>query len=79
MKSTELGTNGAQTNDRANFDSTTPSGGITNVSKADNSPTLMNTPEPKERGFRADQLIEMAGDDGYRLTPEAPRKDKIKG
>lgn len=79
MKSTDMTPNGQQTDDRASFDSTAPTGGITNVSKSDNSPTLMNTPEPKERGFRADQLIEMAGDDGYRLTPEAPRRDKIKG
>lgn len=76
MKSTE---GGNSTDNRAAFDSTAPSGGITNVSKSDNSPTMMNTPAPKERGFRADQLVEMAGDDGYRLTPEAPRMDKIKG
>lgn len=64
---------------RGNFDSTPPSGGITNVSKADNSPVMMNTPEMKERGSRADALIEMAGNDTYSLGMEAPRKTKIKG
>lgn len=79
MKSTEMGTNGQQTDNRAAFDSTIPSGGITNVSKADNSPTMMNCPEMKERGSRADDLIEMAGDDSPTLGMEAPRKTKIKG
>lgn len=79
MKSTDMGGNGQQTDNRASFDSTVPSGGITNVSASDNSPTMMNTEGLKERGFRADQLIEMAGDDSYRLGTEAPRKDKIKG
>lgn len=79
MKSTEMGVNGQQTDNRASFDSTVPSGGISNVSKQDNSPTMMNTPGLKERGYRADQLVEMAGDDSYRLATEAPRKDKIKG
>ena len=39
----------------------------------------MNTMGLKERGFRADQLLAMADDDGYRLGIEAPRKDKMKG
>lgn len=80
MKVTDVSTNTKSGGDRQPFESTPPSAGsITNVSQADNSPTLMNTPEPKERGFRADQLVEMAGDDAYRLTPEAARMDKIKG
>lgn len=79
MKSTEMGNNGMKTDNRAAFDSTVPTGGITNVSASDNSPVPMNTPGLKERGFRADQLIEMAGDDTYRLGTESPRMDKIKG
>lgn len=79
MKTTNTSKNTQSGEGRQSFDSTAPSGGITNVSSADNSPVLMNTPSPKPRGFRADQLIDMASDDGYRLTPEAPRKDKMRG
>lgn len=78
MKSTEM-SGGSKTDNRAEFDSTIPSGGIRNVSEADNSPVMMNTPGLKERGYRADQLIEMAGDDAYRLSTEAPRREKMKG
>lgn len=79
MKSTDVTPNGSKSMERANFDSTPPSGGISNVSKADNSPVMMNTLGLKERGFRADQLIEMAGDDAYRLGQEPARMDKMKG
>lgn len=79
MKITDAKTNTSSGQGRQSFDSTTPSGGITNVSASDNSPVLMNTPSLKPRGFRADQLVAMANDDGYRLSTEAPRKDKMKG
>lgn len=79
MKSTDSLTNGIKSGTRVSLDSTPPSGGITNVSKADNSPVMMNTPEMKERGSRADALVEMAGNDTYSLAMEAPRKSKIKG
>jgi hypothetical protein len=79
VKVTDQSKNTTSGEARQGFSSTAPSGGITNVSGADNSPVLMNTPSPKPRGFRADQLIDMASDDGYRLTPEAPRRDKMRG
>lgn len=75
----EMSRNGAASEKRMDVTSTKPTAGITNVSAADNSPVNMNTPGLKERGFRADQLIEMAGDDTYRLGTEAPRMDKMKG
>lgn len=77
MKSTEM-TSGQKSEKRVGVDSADgdPS---KQASTEDNSATMMNTPGLKPRGFRADQLIEMAGDDGYRLGTEAPRKDKIKG
>ena len=59
--------------------STEPTGGISNVSQEDNGPINMNCPSTKPRGFRADQLLEMAGMDGYSLTAEAPRRTKMKG
>lgn len=78
--SNNLNSNGMATATRASIDSTPPSGGISNVSEADNTPTLMNMASgPKERGSRADALIEMASNDSYRLTEEAPRKGKMKG
>lgn len=78
MKISDMSSNGAASEKRVDVDST--AGNPANqASSSDNSPTLMNTPEPKARGFRADQLIDMAGDDSYRLTPEAPRKIKMKG
>ena len=49
------------------------------TSDSDNLPTNMNTPSLKLRGFRADQLIDMAADEGYRLGVETPRTDKMKG
>jgi len=64
---------------RQSFDSAPPSGGITNVSQQDNGAVNMNTPGLKPRGFRADQLVSMAGDDAARLGTEAPRTDKMKG
>lgn len=80
MKSTDMSKNGEASASRASLDSTPPSGGISNVSSADNTPVLMNMASgPKERGSRADALITMAGDDAYRLTEEAPRKGKMKG
>lgn len=67
--------------DRQSFESTSPTNGAVPKQMTDsyNLPTNMNTPGLKERGFRADQLVEMAGDDSYRLGLEAPRFDKIKG
>lgn len=79
MKSTDLSTSGMAVASRASIDSTPPSGGISNVSAADNSPINMNKPEYAERGSRADQLIEMAGMDNYTLHTEAPRLGKMKG
>lgn len=75
----DLSKNGAVSEKRMDISSTKPTGGITNVSAADNSPVLMNTPEMKERGFRCDQLVEMAGDDTTNLAGEAPRMTKMKG
>jgi hypothetical protein len=74
--------------DRMTVESTTPSAGsITNVSGSFNSPVLMNAPEMKERGWRADQLVEMAGEDGNDNPPgnrssllgNEVRKTKMKG
>lgn len=79
MKSTDMTTNGKASASRASIDSTPPQGGITNVSEADNMPVMMNKPGMLPRGSRADALIEMAGDDSYRLGTEAPRFGKIKG
>lgn len=79
MKSTDTKTNTSSGEGRQSFGSTAPSGGITNVSAEDNSPVNMNTPGLKPRGFRADQLVDMAADDTGRLGTEPPRKDKMKG
>lgn len=79
MKSTDTVSNGLKSESRVSLDSAAPSAGITNVSKSDNAPVMMNKPELAERGSRADALIEMAGDDAYRLGTEAPRKSKMKG
>lgn len=78
MKSTDMSSNGVKSEKRIAVESASgdPS---RQASASDNSPIPMNTPGLKPRGFRADQLIEMAGDDGYRLGTEAPRKDKMKG
>jgi hypothetical protein len=51
----------------------------TNVTAADDSPVMMNLPEPATRGSRADALIAMAQDDTYRLGQEAARNKKMKG
>jgi hypothetical protein len=77
--SKNLNTNGMASASLNSVDSTPPSGGISNVSKADNSPINMNTPEPKPRAYRADQLIDTMSDDSYSLTVEAPRMTKMKG
>lgn len=79
MKSTDMTPNGVKTDNRANFDSTVPSGGISNVSQADNSKVLMNKPEMDTRGSRADALVDTMSMDSYRLGTEAPRMGKIKG
>lgn len=79
MKITDTVENGMKSDKRIDVQDTAASGGISNVSQSDNSPVMMNTPGMKERGFRADQLIEMAGDDGYRLGTEASRMEKMKG
>jgi hypothetical protein len=73
--------------DRMTVESTTPSAGLTNVSTADNSKVLMNAPELQERGWRADQLVEVAGEDGNDNPPgnretllsTEIRKTKMKG
>lgn len=75
----DLSKNGVTSGKRMEVSSSSASGGMTNVSSSDNSPVNMNTPEMKERGFRCDQLVEMAGDDGYSLAGESPRKTKMKG
>lgn len=64
--------------DRMTVEGTTPSAGLSNVSQQDNASVLMNLPEMASRGSRADALVEMAGEDGYRLSQEI-RKTKIKG
>lgn len=68
-----------KSSNRGSFDTTAPSGGITNVSAQDNGEVMMNKPGLDSRGSRADALIEMAGMDSYRLGTEAPRRSKIKG
>lgn len=75
----DMSRNGSTSTKRMDVSSSAPSGGITNVSSSDNDKVLMNTPEPKDRGSRCDELIETMGDDGYKLTPEAPRMSKMKG
>lgn len=78
MKISDMSSNGSTSTSR--IDVTSTSGDPSKqASSSDNSPTMMNTPGMKERGSRADQLIEMAGDDSYRLSTEEPRKGKIKG
>lgn len=66
---------------RQDFSSTPPTNGSVPIqmTAADNSPTNMNKPELALRGSRADALIDMAGDDAYRLGLEAPRTGKMKG
>lgn len=73
--------NGQAGDDRQTFESTSPSkgGAPTNVSAEDNGAVMMNTPGLKPRAFRADQLIDMAGDDMGRLGIEPSRTDKMKG
>lgn len=81
MKITDQKTNSSASESRQAFQSSTPSNGnpAINASDSDNSPVMMNTPGLKPRGYRADQLIDMANDDGYRLSTEAPRHDKMVG
>ena len=81
MKSTNSSVNSQAGEKRQNFDSTAASNGnpAINASASDNSPVMMNTPGLKPRGFRADQLIDMANEDSYRLGTEAPRHDKMPG
>ena len=45
----------------------------------DDTPVNMNTPTPQPRGYRADQLVNMAGMDNYSLMGEAPRHTKMVG
>lgn len=75
----DLSKNGECSTSRIDVSGTAPSGGLSNVSKSDNSAVMMNKPELAARGSRADDLIEMAGDDTYRLGQEPARKGKIKG
>lgn len=67
--------------DRQTFESMSPTNGSVpaQMTASDNLATNMNKPELALRGSRADALIEMAGDDGYRLSPDAPRTGKMKG
>lgn len=78
MKVSDMSSNGAVSEKRVSVESTSgnPS---KQASSSDNGATNMNTPGLKERGSRCDQLIDMAGDDSYRLATEAPRKTKMKG
>lgn len=78
MKVSDMSSNGTKSDKRISVQSASgdPS---KQASSSDNSPVAMNTPEPKPRGFRADQLVEMAGDDSYSLKGEAPRRSKMKG
>lgn len=78
MKSTDMSSNGVKSEKRIDVESASgnPS---KQASTADNSPVMMNKPGMQPRGSRADELVEMAGDDGYRLGTEAPRKSKMKG
>lgn len=78
MKISDMSSNGSISDKRIDVASSSGNPAM-QASDSDNSPTMMNTPEMKERGSRADALIEMAGDDSYRLGTEAPRKAKIKG
>lgn len=72
--------NGSVSESRVSVESTAPTQGFSNVSQEDNASVLMNMASGvKPRGSRADALIDMANDDGYRLTTEAPRRGKIKG
>lgn len=73
--------NGQAGDARMTFESTSPSkgGAPTNVSVQDDGAVMMNTPGLKPRSFRADQLIDMAGDDMGRLGIEPSRTDKMKG
>ena len=64
---------------RAKVESTTPSGGLSNVTQDDSDMTLMNLPSPALRSQRADALIETMGTDTYSLTPEKARNLKMKG
>lgn len=80
MKVTDLSKNGSTSESRINIDSTSPTQGFSNVSQEDNSAVLMNMASGlKERGSRADALIDMAAMDNYRLANETPRKQKMKG
>lgn len=78
MKANDMSSNGTASEKRVSVTSA-PGDASRQASVSDNSPTNMNTPELKERGFRADQLIDMAGEDGYRLSTEPARKSKMKG
>lgn len=75
----DMSRNGSTSDKRMEVSSTTPSGGLTNVSGTDNSPVNMNTPSPKPRAYRCDQLVETMGDDSYDLGGESPRHTKMVG
>lgn len=79
MKATDLSQNGYASEKRVNVDSTSPSGGISNVSQQDNGKVMMNKPEMDTRGSRADSLVDIMNMDGERLGQEAPRHTKIVG
>jgi len=79
MKITDLTPNGMASSKRVDVADTTPSNGFSNVSSTTNSATNMNAPELKQRSWRSDQLVEMAGDDSFRIANEAPRHTKMKG
>lgn len=78
MKLSTMNSNGQMSEKRLDVESASgnPS---RQASDADNSPVMMNKPDLAQRGSRADALIEMAGDDSYRLGQEPARKGKIKG
>lgn len=78
MKVSDMSSNGARSDKRVSVSSASgnPS---KQASSSDNSPVMMNKAGMKSRGSRADELVEMVGDDSYRLGTEAPRKSKMKG
>jgi len=79
MKITDMSPNGAASSKRISVTDTPPTQGFSNVSQSEDLSTNMNAPELHKRDWRTDQLIEMAGDDGYRTANEAPRMTKMKG
>lgn len=81
MKTTDLTTNGVQSDTRVEVTSAGATNGnpALNASSQDNGKVMMNKPEMDTRGSRADALIGIMNMDTERLGQEAPRMTKIKG